>query len=379
VPTLAPQTCKRLQRALPSYAVPENPVDLSGGLGGGDRETDAFAVALQALDDDPGIDIIVLTQMAVRKNHAEVFAPILDVARSLRKPVVLLSPGGSIAIPGMLPAHRSGVPLFESPERCARSLRHLCWYADYVRAHTRDDDRLGDRLKGIDHVSAAPTIPVGIINPGQTWRLLRERNLPLVRQESCANLAEVVAVAERIGYPVALKAITPNLLHKSEAGGVFLNLNTRPALEAAYSDLITRFGAGAVDVQEMVPAGVEMIVGIHHDEHFGPVVVAGSGGTLVELVGDTELAPVPLNRDQARSLIRGLRAYRLLTGFRGAPPADIDALLDLIVTVSDLAVALDGQIQSLDLNPVIVLPAGRGVRIVDAALIGRLQPPPASP
>jgi acyl-CoA synthetase (NDP forming) len=367
-PTLSPHTVDALREALPAHAVPENPLDLSGGLGGGAGEIAAFTTSLKLLDADPRIDLIVLGQIAVRENHHEVMDPIIEVVRLLRKPVVLLSPGGSISDRALGSLHRSGIPLFRSPQRCARAIGHLCSYADFVR----DRRAAGPPAPAPTRDAAAPLPAVeigpGLLDADRSWELLASYGLPLAGRAVARDLEEAQAAAERIGYPVALKAL--GLLHKTEAGGVVLGLRDAGELAAAYADVCARLGTAEVEIQEMVEGGVEMLVGVQHDDHFGNVVVVGSGGILVELVGDSALRLPPVGPDAARTMIESLRATKMLAGFRGSPPADVDALVDVVTRVSELATDLQGRLESLDLNPVIVLPEGRGARIVDAVVIG---------
>jgi acyl-CoA synthetase (NDP forming) len=367
-PTLASNTVDALRRALPAHAVPENPLDLSGGLGGGARETEAFITSLRLLDADPRIDVIVLGQIVVRENHHEVMDPILEVVRTLDTPVVVLSPGGSISDRGLGSLHRSGIPLFRSPQRCARALGHLCTYAEFVRARETPVRTPRDLARSNGRAHATPVIEPGLLDAEATWKLLEDYGLPTAGRAVARDVEQARSAAERIGYPVAVKAL--GLLHKTEAGGVVLGLRDGAELEAAYTDMCARLGVAEVEIQEMVEGGVEMIVGIQHDDHFGNVVVVGSGGVLVELVGDSALRMPPVGPEDARTMIESLRAMKMLAGFRGGPPADVGALADVVVRVSTLAQDLDGRIESLDLNPVMVMPEGRGARIVDAALLG---------
>jgi acetate---CoA ligase (ADP-forming) len=364
VPPLSSASVDDLRSKLPPHAVLENPLDLTGGLRDTSDEIAAFSTALTVLDRDPRIHVIVLGQIAVRQDYDSTLSALIGVVRELKKPVVLLSPGGSIAEPGLRPAHRSGVPLFTSPQRCARALHHLCEYADFVRAQTSRPKKSPVRRTERN----ADFLPNGQLNQMSTWDLLRQYGLPLVRRARCGSLTEVHIAAKKLGFPIAMKAV--GLLHKSEVGGVQLNISDDLQLEESYIRFEKRFGP-EVELQQMVVGGLEMIVGIQHDVNFGPVVVVGCGGILVELVGDTALAMPPVTEADALQLIAGLRSAELLRGFRGAPPADIAALASIVATVSDMALDLAGQIESLDLNPVIVLPEGKGASIVDASLVRR--------
>ena len=181
------------------------------------------------------------------------------------------------------------------------------------------------------------------------------------------DLRAALAAASAIGYPVALKALGPALLHKTERRAVALNLSTPKALESAYGDFSARLGADmtAALVQQMVPNGVEMIVGAIHDPLFGPVIACGTGGVLVDVLADTSFRLHPLTPSDAREMIGDLRGTRLLRGYRGAPPCDEGALQQVLLRISELVDAAP-EIQELDLNPVIVLTSG--ARVADARI-----------
>lgn len=197
---------------------------------------------------------------------------------------------------------------------------------------------------------------------------LQGYHIPLAKQEMAATPAQATVAAGRIGYPVALKGISAQASHKSEAGLVQLNLCNPEEVEAAAGRLLNRPGGQPLEgllVQEMVRAGVELIAGISHDPQFGPVVMVGSGGVLVELLGDVATAVPPLTRAQALAMIEQTKAARLLRGYRGQPAGDVPALVELVVNLARLALDQAGKLSGLDLNPVIVLPAGQGVKVVD--------------
>ncbi len=176
-----------------------------------------------------------------------------------------------------------------------------------------------------------------------------------------------------MGFPVALKIESAQIAHKSDVGGVALNLASAAEVRDAFLRIRDRMTAklptadiAGVVVQRMAPEGIEMILGIKRDPLFGPVVVCGFGGVLVELLKDVAIGIPPISRQQAQSLLRGLRGWPLLTGLRGKPPADVDALCDAVVAVSTLAVSLGEQLLALDINPLLVHAKGHGVVAVDA-------------
>ncbi len=194
-------------------------------------------------------------------------------------------------------------------------------------------------------------------------------------KEAVATTAEsAVEAAERIGYPVVLKILSPDIQHKTEINGVRVGLKDEAAVSTAFREVMKSARRhhpqarleGAV-IQEMIPAdAVEVILGILCDPHFGPVVVFGSGGVLVEVLKDSSLRLPPLSHGEALEMIYETKGARLLQGFRGKPAADLDALADCLVRLSQLAVDLGDLVAALDINPLMVLPAGEGVRAVDA-------------
>jgi len=196
--------------------------------------------------------------------------------------------------------------------------------------------------------------------------LLAAYGIPVVDSRPAASLDEVVAAADAVGYPAALKTV--GVLHKTEAGGVALGITDEAALTAAYEAMAQRLGP-AVTVETMVDGGVEISVGFVRDDAFGPLVVVAAGGTLVELMQDRAVACPPLSRSKALRMLDSLRVAPLLAGWRGAPAVDIDALADTIVRVSELAVDLGAEFDAIEANPVIATP--HGVVAVDAVTIPR--------
>jgi acetyltransferase len=197
----------------------------------------------------------------------------------------------------------------------------------------------------------------------------------LAPEERMARSADEAAEAARsIDYPVVLKVLSPDIQHKTEIGGLRVGLADEAAVRSAFREVMDAARERRPDadvegvlIQEMITEdAVEVIVGLLRDADFGPVVVFGSGGILVELFEDSSLRFPPLSRSEARGMIEETKAAQLLAGFRGKPAADVDALIDALVRVSQLAVDLGDRIAALDVNPLLVLPAGKGVRAVDA-------------
>jgi succinyl-CoA synthetase beta subunit len=208
--------------------------------------------------------------------------------------------------------------------------------------------------------------------------LLAPYGLPELQERLATSAAEAVAAANALGYPVALKVASPDLPHKTEAGGVVLGLQGQHSVTAAYDQIIAsaqRYKADAriegVLVQKMAPRGHELVIGMVNDPTFGPIMMVGIGGTMVELMGDVVHRPAPVDAAEAAEMLRSLRSAKLLQGFRGAAAVDIAPAADLIASLSRAAMAYRGRIAEMELNPVILHEDGSGLTIADALIMLR--------
>jgi succinyl-CoA synthetase beta subunit len=206
-----------------------------------------------------------------------------------------------------------------------------------------------------------------------SFRVFEQFGIAVVPTVLTRSGDEAAAASERMGFPVALKIESAEITHKSDVGGVALRLTNAAEVRDAYDRILTevrRHAASAkidgIVVQRMAGEGVEMILGVKRDPMFGPVVLCGFGGVLVEVLKDVAIGIPPLSRAQALDTVKRLRGFPILGGVRGKTPADVDALCEAIVGLSELAVAYRDQLTGLDINPLIVLPTGRGVVAVDA-------------
>ncbi len=270
-----------------------------------------------------------------------------------------------------LPAHwyaffdSLGIPFLEEYERALRALQRLVIYNARVSPLPlqRERVRVGEPL---DWLQATPS---GALSYADTERLFTQFGVPLAEAAVTHSPQEAAAAAERLGYPVAVKISSPDLPHRSDIGGVALGLAGRSDVEAAYDRVLASAGGAQVEgviVQKMAQGGVEMILGVSVDPEVGPLVLLGLGGIFVEIFGDVAMRPAPLSERDVDEMLAELRGLPLLTGARGRPKADLPALRQMVLAVSDMAVALGGDLAELDLNPVMVLPEGQGVAAVDA-------------
>jgi acetyl-CoA synthetase (ADP-forming) len=199
--------------------------------------------------------------------------------------------------------------------------------------------------------------------------------IPVTRLYEAKNAVEAGKYAESVGYPIVCKIISPDILHKTDAGGVKLNLKSRAEVERAFEEIVAnarRYKPDAriwgVTVQEMAPEGRQVIVGMTKDPQFGPALMFGLGGVFVEVLKDVSFRIAPLTRLDAAEMIKEIKGYPILGAFRGQQPADIDALVDIILKTSQMVTDLK-EIAELDLNPIFVYEAGKGAKTVDARVV----------
>jgi acetyltransferase len=372
VPELSDDSKAHLPQILPDFGNLNNPLDGTGAMYDDEK---IFPRLLQTLIDDSNIDIVAVNLEANDPRPKELksgnrFAlAVANAAAVAPKPIAIFSSvvGGPVDPDILLPLRASGVPLMEGAECAMSALRHLVDYHQFRKTW----EAVGhDKTRS---VSPHTKLPTGILPVEAAFRLLASFEIPVVPACLTHDTEEAVAAAGRIGFPVALKIESAQITHKSDVGGVALNLTSPSEVSAAFacieSSVATKHPHAEIAgilVQRMASEGIEMILGIKRDALFGPVIVCGFGGILVELLKDIAIGIPPVSREQAQSLLKGLRGWPLLTGLRGKPPADIDALCDAIVSISNLAVTLGEQLFALDINPLIVHENGRGVAAVDA-------------
>jgi len=222
-----------------------------------------------------------------------------------------------------------------------------------------------------------PEIKRGVLSYDATEKLLRAYDIQLAPAVMAQSLREAVNAAERLGYPCVLKVASIDIPHKTEFGALRIGLENKEALQKAYDEMLAAVKAKKPDasiegvlVQKQIK-GVECLLGISRDEQLGPTLVMGLGGVFVEILADVAIRIPPINASEARRALENLKGAKVFTGVRGAPPADIDALAEMAARLSWLAYDLRNSIEEMDLNPVVVLPAGQGALAVDALLVIR--------
>ncbi len=369
VPPLPDGVRDQLAAFLPAAGSTANPVDMLAAATGED-----YRRAIATLGSCPDIDalIVIFTPPLVTK-AAEVVRSIQDGARDLSRRIPLLSVFMSKQSgPRVISSGGVSVPHFPFPEEAARALSLAAHYGAW---RSTPEEPLAT-MDGIDRDRATAVIAAALVgDPGWMAQdavtdLLSCYQIPMVDTRLAGSSREAGREATRLGSPVALKAIVPGLLHKSDAGAVVLDLKGARAVEQAATEMAARLEQSGhlvtgYQVQPIVAAGVEMLVGVVQDQHFGPVLACGAGGTATELLKDVAVSITPITRGEASRMVRSLKTFPRLDGYRGAPRADVGALEDVLLRVSALVEA-HPEVAEMDLNPLIVHPAGAVV--VDARI-----------
>ncbi len=366
----------RLGEFLPEGAALGNPVDMIATASAAD-----YRRTLEALIETEACDVIIaIFVTALATTAADVATAVREVAE--RNPAVAMAAVFMVSggIPSELSSPRLRVPGYEFPEAAARAValavRHARWRA-------RDAGSV-PWIEGLRSVEAAAMISrelargEGWLSPACVAQLFEFFGLPLISTTVAPDAEQAAAVAERLGVPVALKAVAPGLVHKTDAGGVRLRLEGADAIRAAAVEIERAVGRAGYElegllVQPMAPEGVEMLVGVVHDHSFGPVVACGAGGATAELIKDVSVRITPLTDVDARDVVRSLKTFPLLEGYRGAARCDVAAIEDVLLRVSAM-VESHAEIAELDCNPLIAGPDG--VAIVDARVRIETAAPP---
>jgi acyl-CoA synthetase (NDP forming) len=372
VPELTESTKSHLQEAVADFGNMNNPLDGTGAMYDDEK---IFPRLLQALIEDANIDVVTINLEANDPRPKELksgnrFAQAIETAAAAsKKPIACFSSvvGGPVDPEILLPLRKAGVPLVEGAECATATIRNLAEYYEFqVNRQSKAE---------VTPPAPARKLSSGILPAQAAFQLLTECGIPAVPTVLTQSAAEAAAAADRMGWPVVLKVESAQITHKSDVGGVALRLSSKAEVKNAYAQMITEVSRRApsakidgVLVQRMAGAGIEMILGIKRDPLFGPVVLCGFGGILVELLKDVSIGIPPLSHKQAHDMLERLRGFSILTGVRGKPAADIDALCDAIVGVSRLAWSSGDQLTGLDINPLIVLPEGKGVVAVDSVV-----------
>jgi acetyl coenzyme A synthetase (ADP forming)-like protein len=384
LPELSPQTQSALAAFLPPTAALRNPVDVIG-FATEEQYARAVATMLEANE----IDALIIVHVSVRAQDNDPVAA--GIAQGIRAARQAVGPGKPVYICWMaegdldrtFTVEEETIPTYQHPEIPARIISRAVDYEARRKQPTGQVPCYSD----VDLQKARSTCAKALSDRGPGWLTVEETHtvltamkLPLVQGAVAANADNAVGMAEKIGFPVALKLASHRIVHKTEIGAVRLNLPDETAVREAFEAIRSRLAQDkkleamiGVLVQPMISGGVEVMVGMTRDQLFGPLIAFGLGGIHVEILGDVQFRVTPLADRDAAEMVREIEGYRLLEGYRGQPPTDLKAIEDVLLRISRLVEEIS-EISELDLNPIFALPDGQGCKIVDARI--RLGTPP---
>lgn len=367
-PDFSPSTMDALAAMLPVYASPANPLDMTATLS---YDTEKYAAALRCVMRDPGVDLVLvgytLTQEITDPAIHYMAAAMELVGKDAdAKPMVMLPfTGNTRNAEYQKKLADSGVCILPPPTYGFRILRYLFDFICYDYAGVDPTLAIPKRARTSQRFSI--TEHAGKMAVGRY-------GVPVPQEDIATSEQHALDIAARVGFPIVMKISSPDILHKSDIGGVVLDIETMAGVRESYARILTNARAAqpnayieGVLVQHMADWGTEILIGVSSDPQLGPAIMAGFGGVYVEVFKDTALRLAPISKEEAHGMIASLKASRLLTGYRGKPPLDIEALADAMVCVSHMAADMKDTLVELDINPIFVYE--KGVCAVDAVIV----------
>lgn len=372
-PDFTEETLKKLKEQLPSYASPNNPLDMTASLS---YDADLYAGALRTVMDDPNIGMVLIGYTLL----LEIADPCIHyMYKGIEK--VVQEKGGNCKPIAMIPFAENtrnpeyqeklfqiGVPVLPPPVYAFKLLRHL---ADFI-AYEPETKTLE---LAVGHPKSEET---QALSEHESKQELKVYGVPVPDEVIVTSKEEAAQFAKNHPDPLVMKVESADILHKSDVGGVKLNVCGPEAAEKAYEEIMESVTAKRPDAHingiltvPMLDAGVEIIIGVNNDPQFGPMIMVGMGGVFVEVFKDVALYPAPLKEEEALEMLKSLKSFKLLNGYRGTEKCDIKALCQTIVAISNYAQVNKDVLKELDINPLFVYPEGKGVGVADALIVKR--------
>jgi len=371
--SLGPRTCARLRQGLPQAASLLNPIDVMG-----DAQADRYELALRAALRDPDVSgvIVLVTPQNVTpvKEIAQVVGE--TAAQEEKKPILACFMGKATIGEGLKILNEYRVPNYPTPERAAKAMRAMLDQRLWQEQPERTPERFQvdkDQVEALfSKVRQEERLTIG---DAEARAVLEAYGIPVPPSQLAQTPEEAIEIAREIGYPVVMKIASPDILHKTDIGGVQLNIQNDQEVRDAFDLLIHRAmrympeaEIWGCQVQKMVTGGREVILGMNRDPQFGPLIMFGLGGIYVEVLRDVAFRLAPLSREDAREMIQEIRGYPLLHGVRGERPADIEGIVDILLRISQLVTDFP-EVMELDINPLMVRDEGQGVMAIDMRLV----------
>lgn len=365
-------------RVLPWYGEFRSPFDIAAAGSRATQEIELARAAVNFILNDENVDILlaIITPMDPRGTQNYIQA-VTEASKVSRKPSILFSPMASLREAETKIFAEGDIPMLTDSAECVKALDALIKFAQAVERHKEAKElpespicvNAGEIKESLKSMSK-------ILTEQESKELLRRYGIPITKEAVAISSEEAVEIADKIGYPVVLKVDSPDITHKTDASAVKLSVSNNAELRNAYNEIIANSKKYAPEarirgilVQEMVKDAREVIVGMSHDPQFGPIIMFGIGGIFVEVLKDVSSRVPPLTRADAEDMIKEVRGYRTLETFRGETEADIEGIIDTLLKVSQLVIDLGDIISEIDINPLMVLNKGKGVKAADALVV----------
>lgn len=368
-PDFHSKTIKKLKSILPDFATPRNPLDTTAAIC---YNADTYASVLRIISDDPNVEMLIIGFTLIEHPEDPAIFYMTEgmenyIKSGANKPIVVLpfiETGRNLKISNRLKA--AGIPILPTSQYAYQILKYILKFTEY-----RHQDKT---------LTIAPSGKFNgekiVLSEHTSKKMLKQIDIPVPKEMIAKSEEEAIANAKVIGYPVVLKILSEDIMHKTDIGGVVLNVCNDIEVKVAYKKIMgkTKSYQSAVKsnrilVQKMLPKGLEVIIGVKNDPQFGPVVMLGLGGVFVEIFEDTVLYPAPFNIQEAHNMINALKSKKLFYGFRNSPKLDVDALATTLVAVSEFSVKNKENLIEMDINPLFVYPEGYGVSAADCLIV----------
>lgn len=360
----------RMRKFLPAAASVGNPVDVIG-----DAPPNLYIESLKVLQEEHDIDAIVVVVTPQNMTQPLALAEMLAATHNGKKPLLTAFMGGEAVAGAKEKLMAAGIPNYPSPDRAMASLRAMCDYAAWRRRPARIVTRFPVNRRRVERILQTQTRSgIAQISEVEAKEILRAYDFNVLSGNLARTADEAVETADRIGYPVVLKISSPDIIHKSDFGGVRINLANAEQVRDAFDLMMLRIQRRAPNaylrggfVEKMGDRGREVILGMTRDPQFGPMLMFGLGGIFVEVMKDVTFHLAPITAEEAMQMLKGTRSYALLKGARGQAPVDLDAVASALQRISQLATDYP-EIAELDINPLIVGPVGMQPYVADARM-----------
>ena len=369
-----PDLAEKLRRFMPPFGSVLNPVDLTGMA----TEEDYKGALETVLRDDRVHSVIILYCHTAVTSPIKLAEAIISAVKEspVKKPVVVSMIGGEECDQASDILTSSGVPSYPTPEQAVASLGAVYKYARYLKKVRGGEVKLEvDRKKAEEIIRRAVAEGRSILTSSEAAEVASAYGIPVPRKPIAKSAEEAAKLAEEIGYPVVLEIESPDILHKTEVGGIKVGLKNAEEVKNAFNEIMNNIKRNApearvwgVIVRKLIKQGKETIIGMHRDPIFGPMIMFGSGGIYVEIYKDVAFRIAPLTLEDAKEMVEETKVYKILSGFRGGPVYDIDSVVDTILRVSKLATDFE-EISDIDINPLFVYSKGHGCMGVDIKIM----------